>query len=146
MKSPTPYNCKWVTPFLRGPQPLLPSTPLLWPLPLLFNMGESSSLAKEQDITFSVLNDKKTFLGRMCQSGTVESQRPARWYLQRSSMAKCTCYLLTILFSFFATGSISTAAEPQSTKEIPTYVNGWIDNTDMYLYLKKEEISLHLDF
>lgn len=35
------------------------------------------SLVKEQDITFSVLNDKKTFLGR-CQSGTAESQRPAK--------------------------------------------------------------------
>lgn len=147
IKSPTPYHCKWVTHFLWGPRPLIPSTPLLWPLPLLFNMGESSSLAKEQDITFSVLNDKKTFLRRTCQSGTFESQRPARWYLQTSSLAKHTCYLLTLLFcSFFATGSISTAAEPQSAKEIPTYVNGWIEDTSIYLYLKKEESSLHLNF
>lgn len=33
-----------------------------------------------------------------CQSGTVESQRPARWYLQTSSLAKHTCHLLTLLF------------------------------------------------
>ena len=143
MKSPIPSNCKWVTLFLWGPQPLLPSTPLLWPLPLLFYMGESSSLAKEQYINFSVT---RKHLWEEHISLEPFNPKGQQGYTFRH-LRQNTLIIYWLLFcSLFATGSISTAAEPQSTKEIPTYVNGWIEDIDIYLYWRKKENSLHLDF
>lgn len=140
MKSPIPSNCKWVTLFLWGPQPLLPSTPLLWPLPLLFYMGESSSLAKEQYITFSVLNDEKTFVGRTYQSGTVQSQRPARLYLQ-TSWTKHTYYLLTlILFSLCHRKYFHSCWAPEHKRN--PYLCKWLNWGHRYISIleKKREL------
>lgn len=66
---------------------------------------------------------------------------------QQSDTFKRLCLNMLFVYwplfcSFFATGSISTAAEPQSTKEIPTYVNGWIEDTDIYISILKKRGEL----
>lgn len=108
------------------PPPIHPSAPAF---PSTLQHGWIIFISNRTGHHLQCLNDKKIFLERMCQSGTAESQRPSRWYLQLSSLTKHACYLLTSIL-FFATGNISTAAESQSTKEIPTYVNGWIEDTN----------------
>lgn len=47
-----------------------------------FQHGWIIFISKRTGHHLQCLNDKKIFLERMCQSGTAESQRPSRWYLQ----------------------------------------------------------------
>lgn len=114
--------------------PSFPSTPLLLPFPLPFNMGESSSLAKEQDITFSVWMTRKYFWKECVSLEQLNSK--GHQGDTCSHLPSQVCMLFTDFYFVLCHRKYFHSCWVPEHKRNP-YLCKWLNWGHQHLYLKK---------